>query len=77
MILLLEEEIMFYSQYLDFRIFHECKNFKICYFIIDMIASYSSYRNKNRPGIGTTYDRHFQLAITSIVKTVKLLQALL
>ena len=68
---------MFYSQYLDFRIFHECKNFKICYVIIDMIASYSSYRNKNWSAIGATYGKHFQLAITPIANTVNLPQVLL
>ena len=30
---------MFHLQYLDFHLFHECKNFKICYVIIGMIAS--------------------------------------
>ena len=41
MIFLFEEEIMFHLQYLDFRLFHECKNSKICYVIMDMIASNS------------------------------------
>ena len=41
-VFLFEEEIMFHLQYLDFRLFHECESFKICYVMIDMIASNSS-----------------------------------
>ena len=37
------EVFMFHLQHLDFRAFHECKNFKISYVIIDMIVSKGSY----------------------------------
>ena len=83
LIFLFEEEIMFHLQYLDFRLFHECKNLKICYVIIDMIASNSSssytfdYFFRALGGIKTKIGqvlvqlmpKTFQLAFTHIAKT--------